>query len=317
MRIGLPRALLFHHYGECWSSFLSDLGFEPVISENTTGDTVIRGTVVADNEACLPVKVFAGHLLELSELSDAILVPRVVSQQRGMKACPKYLGLPDLARSMDSAMPPVLAPVMDLGATWNRWAREWYEIAVKLGVGAEKASHAVRKMVSSLRAGITETVEPTPSDFRVGVAGHLYNVHDHRVSLGLLDRIREMGAEPLTVEQVPRRLVRRELKALPRKIKWEFENRIVGAVLHWNRAGDVAGVIYLNSFACGPGSMIGALIDDELSREGSVPLMTITLDEHSGETGMVTRIEAFLDMLRRSRIDTAPGARDKRGGGGE
>lgn len=316
MRIGLPRALLYHHYGECWVSFLSDLGFEPVVSDDTTGDTVIRGTVVADNEACLPVKVFAGHLLELRELSDAILVPRVVSQHRGMKACPKYLGLPDLARSLDKDLPPVLAPMMDLGATWNRWAREWYEMALKLGAGAERASDAVRKMVSSLRAGSSEAVEPAPSDFRVGVAGHLYNVHDHRVSLGLLDRIRAMGADPLTVEQVPRRMVRRELKALPRKIKWEFENRIVGAVLHWNRAGDVAGVIYINSFACGPGSMIGALIDDELSREGSVPLMTITLDEHSGETGMVTRIEAFLDMLRRTGGGEGPRGAGERGGGG-
>ena len=49
--------------------------------------------------------------------------------------------------------------------------------------------------------------------------------------------------------------------------------------------------------------MIGALIEDQFGREKSVPLMSITLDEHSGEGGLVTRIEAFLDMLRYASAD--------------
>jgi predicted nucleotide-binding protein (sugar kinase/HSP70/actin superfamily) len=134
----------------------------------------------------------------------------------------------------------------------------------------------------------------------VGVAGHLYNVHDGQVSLDILDRVRSMGAEPVTVEQVPKRYVRQQLKTLRRKIRWDFESRLVGAVLHWSRTASVAGVIYLNSFACGPGSMIGALLEDEMRREGSIPMMSITLDEHSAEMGLNTRIEAFLDLLKKA-----------------
>ncbi len=314
MKVGLPRALLFHHYGEGWTSFLDSIGIEPVISASTTGEVVVSGAVHADNETCLPVKVFTGHLLELREKVDAVLVPRVISQHRGTKACPKYLGLPDMARSMGGELPPVLSPLMDLADRRGRWTEEWRRLARDLGATGKAAAEAVSRMLDSLRPLEPQRSAGEPTGFPVGVAGHLYNVYDERVSLGLLDRVRSMGAEPVTVEQVPRRDVRRQLRTLDRKIRWDFENRIVGAVLHWSRTASVEGVVYVNSFACGPGSMIGALIEDEFSRRPSIPLMSVTLDEHSAEAGLLTRIEAFLDMLKHiSR--TAPPGRRPRGGG--
>ena len=58
MKVGIPRALLYHHYGECWFSFLETLGLEPVVSKPTTTDILNKGVGKADNETCLPVKVF-------------------------------------------------------------------------------------------------------------------------------------------------------------------------------------------------------------------------------------------------------------------
>lgn len=320
MRVGVPRALLYHHYGECWTSFLDALGIEPVVTAATTSDTVVRGSVLSDNETCLPVKVFAGHLLDLKDRSDAVLVPRVVSQYDRMKACPKYLGLPDMARSFDPALPPVLSPVMDLADRRDRWAREWYQLAMETGASRQRADAAVKVLLRGLRSvegarlalplgeGGNAFSAGAPHDLTVGVAGHLYNVYDSRASLGMLSRIGAMGARVTTVEDVSRRDIRRQLKTLPRKIRWDFESRMVGAALHWSRSRSVAGVIYVSSFACGPGSMIGALIQDQMNREESVPLMTIILDEHSGEGGLITRIEAFLDMVRRSAAQGAGGA---------
>jgi predicted nucleotide-binding protein (sugar kinase/HSP70/actin superfamily) len=298
MKVGVPRALLYHQYGECWTSFLDRLGVEAVVSEATSGTTVVRGAVYADNEACLPVKVFAGHLLELKGSADSILVPRVISQHPGMKACPKYLGLPDMARALDPDLPPVVSPCMDLSDRRRRWTGEWYQVARDLGASNMAANAAVNTLIGQLPARASRKGPGESGGIRVGVAGHMYNVHDQGVSLGLVERIEAMGAEVLTVEQVPQRFVRRELKTLPRKIKWEFESRIVGAAMHWSRTRSVSGIIYVSSFACGPGSMIGALLDDQFEREESVPLMTLILDEHSAEGGLVTRIEAFMDMLR-------------------
>lgn len=295
--------MLFHHYGGPWTSFLNDIDVEAVQSGSTTGDIVVTGASLAENETCLPVKVFTGHLTALKDSCDLVLVPRVKSQYPGMKSCPKYLGLPDMAKCLVRGLPPVVSPAMDLGDRRGVWAGEWRELAVRLGATPSQAGNAARRMEKRLRLGLKQKA-PAPGDgLVVGVAGHLYNIHDPQASLGLIDKINRMGVQPVTVEQVPERLVRGQLKTVSRKVRWDFESRVVGSVLYWSRSVSVAGIIYVNSFACGPGSMIGALIEDELGREKSVPLMTITLDEHSAEGGLITRIEAFLDLLRHAAPD--------------
>ena len=301
MRVGVPRALLFHHYGDCWISFLEALGVEAVLSEPTSGDTVNAGVLHADNETCLPVKVFSGHLMELKDEVDVILVPRVISQGYGTCSCPKFLGLPDMARSLAPGLPPVLSPAMDLGDRRFLWVRDWYKVGRTLGRGRFTSAAAVRSLLDSLRRHDAESgcESRDGGALSVGVAGHFYNVNDPHVSLRLVERLEGMGASALTIEQSSEREARRHAAALPRKVYWGFEQRLAGAVLHWSRTASVSGIIFLTSFACGPGSFIGALLEDELAREGSVPFMTITLDEHSAEAGLVTRLEAFTDMLRR------------------
>ncbi|MDD2620621.1 MAG: hypothetical protein PHC92_08145, partial [Syntrophomonadaceae bacterium] len=68
--------------------------------------------------------------------------------------------------------------------------------------------------------------------------------------------------------------------------------------LHMAKRDDVDGIIYMACFGCGPDSMIGEIIERKLRNK---PFMMITIDEHTGENGLVTRLEAFCDMLRRRR----------------
>jgi predicted nucleotide-binding protein (sugar kinase/HSP70/actin superfamily) len=42
--------------------------------------------------------------------------------------------------------------------------------------------------------------------------------------------------------------------------------------------------------------MIGTIIEAHC-REASTPYMLLTVDEHTGEAGFQTRVEAFVDML--------------------
>lgn len=44
--------------------------------------------------------------------------------------------------------------------------------------------------------------------------------------------------------------------------------------------------------------MIGEMISRKVYRK---PFMMLTIDEHTGEAGLVTRLEAFCDMLQRKK----------------
>ena len=61
------------------------------------------------------------------------------------------------------------------------------------------------------------------------------------------------------------------------------------------------GVMLVIGFACGPDSIIGEIISREVRRPDSPPLTTLVLDEHTGEAGVATRVEAFVDLIRRAR----------------
>jgi predicted nucleotide-binding protein (sugar kinase/HSP70/actin superfamily) len=304
MKVGLPRALLYHRYGESWAEFLQALDIEPILTRATAGKTVLAGAEVADNETCLPVKVFTGHLLELRDRVDAILVPCIVSQRPGMVACPQYIGMSSLATVLDCDLPPMLTPMVNLADRRNRWTEDWRSLAVRLGAGDHVASYAVARMLQGLGKADPLTAAPAKDGILIGVAGHSYTLMDGRASLGIIDLVKSFGAGVVTVDRLPRKCIARQLETLDRKIRWDFESSIVGGVLHWSRTASVDGIIYASSFACGPGSMIGALLDDQLGREVSVPFMEITLDEHSAEGGLVTRVEAFMDMLSRRGLES-------------
>ena len=60
------------------------------------------------------------------------------------------------------------------------------------------------------------------------------------------------------------------------------------------------GAVYISAFGCGPDSYIRQYIKERLSAAG-LPLLELTLDSHTAQAGLETRIEAFADMLRHNK----------------
>ena len=76
--------------------------------------------------------------------------------------------------------------------------------------------------------------------------------------------------------------------------------------------GDVAhaasiqadGIIHISPFTCMP-EIMAQNIFPSIKRDGDVPLLALVMDEQSGNTGFVTRLEAFVDLIaRKKRIRT-------------
>ena len=103
--VGIPRALLYHKYGDLWSSFFGRLGVDTVISPPTNKAILERGSRLAVDETCLPMKVFLGHVDALSNQADLVLVPRVASYERGESVCVKFMGAYDIAHNSIPGIP--------------------------------------------------------------------------------------------------------------------------------------------------------------------------------------------------------------------
>ena len=99
---------------------------------------------------------------------------------------------------------------------------------------------------------------------------------------------------------VPAAAIEEGLASLPKSLFWSFGRRQLGAINHLLAAGRCRGVIHATAFACGPEALVGELIEREAAR-WRTPLLRLHLDEHTGEAGFLTRLEAFLDMIGRRR----------------
>lgn len=60
------------------------------------------------------------------------------------------------------------------------------------------------------------------------------------------------------------------------------------------------GIIQVFPFTCMP-EIVAKSILSQVSRDYEIPVMTLVLDEHAGEAGMLTRMEAFIDLITRRR----------------
>ncbi|MFH1151181.1 MAG: acyl-CoA dehydratase activase-related protein [Actinomycetota bacterium] len=324
--IGIPRALSYYRYYPLWKKLLEGMGAQVVLSRATGKRLLEDGVRHCVDDICVPVKLYYGHVLDVAGRCDAIFISRVVSVEKTREdtyTCPKLIGLPDMIKSSLDGLPPLLEFVMDaqacslkssakrlgseLGATTSQVrsalsdgleAQGRYEALLSEGVAPEKAMGVV--LGNGNGSGEAPAAGGRPPDVTVALVGHEYLVHDAFISHGLVRKLEKLGATVVHMSQVPGDVVERELALYP-GIAWSYEKELLGSASHFLGRDDIDGVMMVIGFACGPDSIIVEIITREVARDSGPPMTTLVLDEHTGEAGVSTRVEAFVDLIRRSR----------------
>jgi predicted nucleotide-binding protein (sugar kinase/HSP70/actin superfamily) len=147
---------------------------------------------------------------------------------------------------------------------------------------------------------MTKEGEPETGDgrpvVRIGVVGHSYLLFDSGLSLDVLDMVRDAGARPVvvfpTADEVSHEAQRETA------LNWYYELELLAAARNLLEVHKVDGLLLVASFACGTGAVTNELIQREAVHRHRVPTILVLLDEHTGEGGLVTRVESFVDLLR-------------------
>ena len=308
MTVGIPQGLLFHRYHPFFETFFTELGEEIAVSGETTKDTLDLGTKYCVDDACLPVKVFHGHAASLLGRCDLMLVPRFMRIREQEYICPKFCGLPEMVKHSIPSLPPLTeAPIYaQTDDHFYRWARE-------TGLHCKRSNSRIIKafLAASDRQKQHKTgVDDRGFALRVALVGHPYNLYDPYVNMGLVAKLNRLGIGAVTEESIPEDLIDAQARKLNKRPFWTFARKAFGFAVYMADRGLVDGIVYISSFACGIDSVTTELI--RLSTPG-VPYLVLKIDEHTGEAGFDTRLEAFADMLERRRAHDphvpAPGKR--------
>lgn len=318
IRVGIPRALSYYAYYPFWKGYLEGLGLDIVLSQVTTKQILDNGINEAVTDACVPIKLFHGHVFDLINKADYIFVPQFISvnREKNVTFCPKFLGLPNMIRASIKGLPPLIDVRIDLKKGRGELFKVCRRVGKQFDAGLWKILKAFRQGLKDQRAYqrlLDQHYTPVEaleimkgrdlpqtdkgSELKFAVLGFPYTIYDKFVNVDIITKLRKMGIKVLTAEMVPESHLLAQAKKVPKNLFWNFSNKVLRAALYYLDNSKVDGIIHITAFGCGPDAMVDKMIELEAKQRGKVPFMSITIDEHTGEAGLMTRLEAFVDML--------------------
>lgn len=323
MKIGIPRAMSFYNNYPFFFGFFTDLGIEIVLSDKTTKKTISNGAALVVTETCMPVKVYVGHVLNLLDKGvDKIFVPSIQSIAPKIYNCSKIRGLPDLVRNVVKRDFTIIEPTLDKSDKNRGFYDFLAEAVAPFGITDEKrikqASKAGWRVYNNFRVMtasgmdykqamhyalqgkvfIPETTKEYP--ISVALASHAYNIYDERISMKIFEKLRDMDVKVYSELELTKEQLDEGINTLEQRAYWANEHEMTGCAGHYLKDNKIDGIITLTAFGCGPDSLMIERITRK-SKQFNKPLLNLTIDEHTGEAGFITRLEAFVDMLYRKK----------------
>lgn len=320
MKIGLPSALINPFYVSFWRTFFEELGLEVVESGQTTKMIIDKGIRYSVPEICVPIKIYAGHVKELLDQGvDYVYIPRMITIREGDTFCPKFLGLPDMERY---AIPGLDEKIIthhirsntdDISTIDNYMeiGKRFTQDEGKIKSALEEARLKWRRFRELCIEGYNcheansivldgKRISKRNNSIKIGVIGYVYNVYDNFISMDILSRLESMGADTITFEMIDSSEVEKQLLKFRKSLFWTFSNKLMAGAYSFFEDESIDGVIHVTAFGCGPDSFLGKILEID-STKYKKPFMTVRVDEHTGESHIQTRIEAFVDMIARKK----------------
>lgn len=321
-RIGIPRAISYYVNYPFYYGYFTALGLDIILSDKTTNDIINNGVEKVVSDTCLPIKVYVGHVLNLLEKGcDTIFVPSLQSSAYKINNCSKIRGLPEIIRNVINKPFKMIEPEInktegisfkdfcyDIANEFNIYDEKFIESAIKSGWTVyDNFINMTNSGVSyeiALKYAIEGSVIKKPIEIvkplSVVIMAHGYNLFDERISMRLIKKLEKMGVKAYTSLNVAKKDALDSIRQLGEIQYWANELELTGTAAYYMLNNKVDGIIALSAFGCGPDS----LMVDEIqyhAKERNLPILHLTIDEHTGEAGFVTRLEAFVDMIIRKK----------------
>jgi len=313
--IGIPLALHSLEWGVFWAHFFSELGFPVLMSPKTTNKLAFMGVENVVSEVCFPVKVFHGHVRYLMDRVEFLFLPNVVNAPVPQPDeigyfCPLVQSSQFMTRSaLNIADARIIRPSLYLKEdpanlvfafekafpAGLRPQRMRLQGAIFKALGRQKQFR--RKLVETgneiiQRIGLSEPVWI--------VTGRPYNLYDDRLNLQLGKQLAKLG-----IKALPMDLVSSDSEDMSdfKRMFWGLGARIIRTAKRILRTPNWYGV-HLTNFSCGADSFIEHFYRHLLREK---PSLILELDEHSAVAGLLTRVEAYRNVVRNLQEKRLPG----------
>jgi predicted CoA-substrate-specific enzyme activase len=310
--IAVPRALHMLQHGILWSHFWTKLGFAVVVSPKTNHEISVAGIESMTSETCYPIKVFQGHVKTLMEKTRYLFLPTIINMPTPQTEetgffCPLVQGSQFMARAaLDIPGPALISPTVYLKESVERIVLDLHRsLGDRLGISRRQIDRAYRHALEVqlafqqdlIRHGQTFLESLQANDLWVAVSGRPYNLYDERLNLKLGHNLAKLGIKAIPQDFLD--TARVDLSDFP-NMYWGSGAQIVRTAKFVKDNSGAYG-LHLTNFSCGADSFIEHFYRHVM---GQKPYLILELDEHSAVAGMITRLEAFKNVIQNEHSQT-------------
>ncbi|MFC1927674.1 acyl-CoA dehydratase activase [Chloroflexota bacterium] len=310
--IGIPRVLMFFEQFPLWAAFFEELGVKVVLSDKTNRRLIHRGLQEVLAEACYPVKIAYGHVANLIEKGvDRIFLPSIIDLEKESDDvarsynCPLIQGIPFMLRPAFKDKARIISPTIfmakekeNLKVEMEKIGREFGKEKKNIGSAIAAALKAQDEFETVRRERGQEILRTLKRDNEaVVVIGKPYNVHDLGLNLNISKKLRHLGMLAIPFDLLP--LDEVELPPHYSNLVWKNEQNLLRAAI-MAKNNPSLNPIMITNYGCGPDAFFWKYLEETMEED---PYLLLEVDEHSGDAGMTTRVEAFLDTLDRPKTE--------------
>ncbi len=292
-RVGIPRSLFYYYYGEFWKDFLDSLDVPYIVSPETNQDIVNRGIKIANDEMCLSLKNYLGHVDYLKDKCDYILVPRISNFKNNNQTCTNFWAAYDIVKNKFSVN--LLHYNIDLekGDTLKKGL---YKIGKELNKNKYEIRRAYRYAYTKEKKRIKKNHiinvnKLKLKTIKILIVGHPYNLYDDMIGKDIIKYLIKNGIEVIYSDKFDSKITNSLSKKLSKDLYFKYSKDNLGAIVYSQK--NINGIIFISSFPCAPDSLANELA----MRKLKIPYLNLVIDDSTSFTGLETRLESFLDML--------------------
>jgi predicted nucleotide-binding protein (sugar kinase/HSP70/actin superfamily) len=306
--IGMQRALYGHHTAILWAHFFDRLGYRLVLTPPTSARISAKGVEKAVEGVCYPVKVSYGHIEHLAGNTRYLFIPTLTKMPTPKPSetgwyCPMVQSNSHMARmafGLDRAS--ILNPVINLKYDPTTLAGEIYrQMGARLGVSKKLIQKSLSHAIERQRQSVADMHQQGSKILRkldsaepiMVVTGRPYNLYDDRLNLRLGQNLAKLGIAALPMDFIDVGAV--DLTEFPAMF-WGLGAQILKTAKIVAKSSNYFG-LHLTNFGCGADSFVEHFYKSIM---GDKAYLILELDEHSAAAGVMTRLEAYKNVIENS-----------------
>lgn len=291
--IGIPRSLFYYYDGEIWNYFFDYLNIPYMVSPKTNKKIIEMGKNIANDEMCMSVKNYLGHVAYLKDKCEYILVPRIANYKDNNQTCTNFLAMYDIVNNLFDNE--ILNYNIDLN-NHETLKKGLKNIALKFNKNKKQISQALdfafNEYKTNRKKKILHNILSLKEERKkVLIISHPYNTYDEFIGKPIIKLLNDLDVQVIYSDLFNKNKSNILSKKLSKDLYWKYSKEIIGSIeLVKNK---IDGIIFLSTFPCGLDSLVNELI----IRKVNMPYLNLIIDDLDSLSGFETRIESFVDIL--------------------